>query len=553
MSRANKVKMTASRNNLERCRGGGGFLGRRSYVCSPLATLLALVAAVWFARDATAQTGPRVEWREALEPSLTEAVEKFRTGAPKRMKEGNIRGVAIALVDQQGLVWAEGFGYADLKKRIPVTPSTPFLIGGISQMITSVAVMRAVESGVVDLDEPIKTYIPEFSVHSRYEENPESRITLRRLLSCTAGLPGAAPLGNFFEPSPGISFDDHVESLFGVWMICPVGKGLVYSRPNYDLAAYVLQTATKDPIDEHLKRQVFEPLGMTNTTVNRAEILLRRDRAEGHQFGAAQLPAVNPFLGSGGAYSTASDMARLVEVLLNGGAVRGKRFLEEASVALMQTPAGRMTSGDAYGYRGLGITIEKRAPENTELILYSDGWGFGFTSFLHWYPEYGIGVICLSNEGSNGAFGRLALGLTDQLIGEGIIEKRYPQGHPEETDAVPRWSAWTNHRATPYREEWDEFRGVYPLRFDYKLKWWAQLAAVILGKDEWTPRIKVHEKDGFLCVSESVFFTKLGGLWPRHLEEGLQEVQPGLFISAKGWALDFRGEVARWGNYRLKD
>jgi hypothetical protein len=82
-----------------------------------------------------------------LDPSLKETIEKFREGVPELMKEGKIRGVAIALVDHQGLLWAEGFGYADLKKRIPVTTSTPFLIGGISQLLTAVAIMRGVENG----------------------------------------------------------------------------------------------------------------------------------------------------------------------------------------------------------------------------------------------------------------------------------------------------------------------------------------------------------------------------------------------------------------------
>jgi CubicO group peptidase (beta-lactamase class C family) len=540
MSLTNGVTMIARRKNL----------GCRSLACS----LLALMIAVCPVRQATGQTGSRVEWRESLGPNLKKTVEKFRAEVPSLIDEGGIRGVAIALVDHQGVIWAEGFGRADLKKRIPVTPHTPFPIGGISQLLTALGVMRAVESDVVDLDEPIKTYVPKFMVHSRYEENPESGITLRRLLSYTSGLPGAAPLGNFFEPSPGIPFEDHVESLLGVWLICPVGEAVVYSRPNYDLAAYVLQTVAKESIDEQMKELVFKPLQMTNTTVNRAEILLRRDRAEGHQFGAKELPAVNPFLGSGCAYSTATDLAHLLAMLMNDGVARGERFLEQDTVELMQKPVGRMAPGEGHKYRGLGIMIDKRAPEFTEPIHYSEGWGFGINSFLHWYPEYGIGVVCLSNEGANSAFGRLALGLTDQLIGEGIVEKRYPQPQPEVADCVPKWSAWAEHEATPYKEEWGEFTGLYPLRFDYKLQWWAQLAAVILGKDEWTPRIRIHEKDGFLYVTESTFFTKIiSGLWPRHVEEPLQELKPGVFMSCKGWLLDFRGEVPRWGNYRLKD
>lgn len=425
----------------------GGWICRHSRCCAIVTTLLVLSTTVRSGQVAAAQTESWSERREGLDTRLAMAIDEFRSAVPKKMKEGKIRGAAIALLDGQGVVWSEGFGYADLKERIRVTPRTPFLVGGISTMITATAVMKAVQDGVVELDEPIRTYVPRFNVRSRYEEDPESRITLRHLLGHTSGLPGAAPLGNFFEPSPLIPFDGHVESLFGSWLVCPVGTGLDYGRPNYDLAAYVLQTVSKTPIDRYFKERLFTPLGMTNTTVNRKEILQRRDRAEGHQFAAAELPAVNPFLGSGGAYSTAKDIARLVQLHLNGGEVHGNRFLEESTVALMHSPVASMASS----------------------------------------PDH-------------------------------------------------------------YK-----FYGTYPLRFSsYKLRWWAELAVLILGKDEWTPRIKVHEKDGFLCVTESTFFSKLGDLWPRHVDEGLEEMQPGLFITAKGWVLDFREEAARWGNYRLE-
>jgi CubicO group peptidase (beta-lactamase class C family) len=462
--------------------------------------------------------------------------------------------VAVALVDDRGVVWMEGFGYADLKEKIQVTPRTPFLVGGNAMMITAAAVMKAAQDGIVDLDEPITSYVPDFKVHSRYENDPASRITLRRLLSHTSGLPSAAPLGNFFEPAPMVSFNDHVESLFGSWLICPVGEAGYEGRLNYDLAAYILQTVLKQPIDQLFLEGVFAPLGMTETTVNRREILRRRDRAEGRQFGAKEVPVVNPFLGSGGAYSTAKDMARLVEMHINRGMVQGQRFLGESAVELMQTPMTRMGSSDQYSFQGLGMMIEKRYPKNTELILYNEGWGFGFTTFAHWYPEYGIGVVCLSNEAWNANFGWLALALTDQLIEKGIIEKRFPQTHPTGIDCVPKWNISLDHHPTAYRDDWDEYCGMYPLRFsDYKLKWWAKVAAVILGKDEWTPRIKVYRNDGFLCVTESTFFSKLGGLWPRQVEAGLEAApQPGLFFTASGLSLDFRGETPLWGNYRLK-
>ena len=83
--------------------------------------------------------------------------------------------------------------------------------------------------GLVKLDEPITTYLPDFQINSRYEEHPEQKITLRRLLNFTAGLPVETPVGNYFEPASTASFEDHVRSLYGSWLVCPVGRSFYYS------------------------------------------------------------------------------------------------------------------------------------------------------------------------------------------------------------------------------------------------------------------------------------------------------------------------------------
>jgi CubicO group peptidase (beta-lactamase class C family) len=542
-----------------KCDFGGKHVGR--------ATVLSLVVLGFLAGTLTPlcadipQTG--CYKREGLEPKVEAAIEEFRASVPEMMDKGGVPGAAIALVDDKGIVWTEGFGYRGGKGKQPVTPDTPFMICGLSKLITATAVLLAVQDGVVKLDEPITTYLPDFKVNSRYEEYPEQKITLRRLLNCTAGIPAETPLGNGFEPASTTSFEDHVRSLYGSWLVCPVGSSFFFSNVSYDLAAYTIRRAGGRLFKDYLKERLFTPLGMSHTAVDRQEILDNSERAVGHMWGMAKVPAVHPALGAGAIYSTARDMARFLQLHINQGTLDGHAIVDRSLMETIHAPVGIVSTKPTV-YYGQGIRIDKRAPENTETVLWHDGLGFGFLSLLHWYPEYGVGTVVLTNRLPHSALGELGSTLTDKLIKGKIIAKRFPRPEPDGTGGkgpqtrriafgspIGTWWGWPQHQPTPYKPKWRQYCGTHNLRFnEYKLEWWAHLAVIIWARDEFTPRIAVQEKDGFLCVTESKFFQMVNGL--RSVDEKLQEVKPGVFATKGGGTLDFTREVPTWCNCRLE-
>jgi len=488
--------------------------------------------------------------RQGLDPKVEAVIDEFRASVPQIMDKGGVPGAAIALVDDQGILWAEGFGYMGGKGKRPVTADTPFLISGLSKLITATAVMLAVQDGLVSLDEPITTYLPEFKINSRYEEHPERKITLRRLLNCTAGLPLETPLGNYFEPASSASFEDHVKSVYGSWLVYGAGTGFSYGSVSCDLAGYVIQKVSGKPFEQYVKERIFVPLEMSNSTLDRKEILKNKDRAIGHMMGMDGLPAAYPGLAAGGMYSTARDYARIVQFHINRGVLDGQRILDESLMESIRKPTSLVTR-DPNLYYGMGIHIDKRAPERTEQILWHDGWGFGFMSLLHWYPEYGIGGVVLTNKMPHPVLAELGLTLTDRLIKDKLVAKRFPPSEAGAGHCVGTWWGWPDHKPTPYQPAWRRYCGAHRLRFtEYELEWWARLAILIKGRDEFTPRIKVYEKDGFLCVTESEFFDKIGA--GRHIDEKLQEVNPGIFAAQSGITLDFTRDVPTWRNYRLE-
>ena len=197
------------------------------------------------------------------------------------MQEENVPGLAIAVVDDQNILWEEGFGTTDWDRQMPVTPSTLFSIQSMSKSFTATAAMFAAQDGLVDLDAPITTYLPDFHVNSIFEEHPEQKITLRMLLSHTAGFAHEAPYRRQLR-SPGILFEKHIASISDTWLMFPVGTRYSYSNLGIDLAGYILQVRSGMPFTQYVQEKVLDPLGMKNSTLDVNQVRATPHRAIGH-------------------------------------------------------------------------------------------------------------------------------------------------------------------------------------------------------------------------------------------------------------------------------
>ena len=492
------------------------------------------------------QTGQ--QRREDLKPELATLIDEFRISVLGLMKEGEIPGCAVALIDEKGILWAEGFGTTDFKRGIPVTPDTLFHIGSISKTFTATAILLAVQDGLLDLDEPITTYLPDFKVYSRYEANPEQKITLRHLLSHCAGIPHDTSGCNLLEIND--SFEDRVRSLYRTWLKCPVGEGYSYSGAGYDLAAYVLQEVSHILFQQYMTGRVLHPLGLFHSTIDHNDIHDNVNVAIGHTIGIAENPSAHGLLGAGGIWMSASDLAQFTRLLMNRGTLEGKRFIDDSLMDAMLTPHAVYVE-DQWLY-GLGIMIGKKQIGGRDVyLLQHGGGGGGYSTLYEFYPEYGIGAVVLTNRVPHSVLGDLIVGR--RLLVEDVLKKRYPAPSWDVAQCTPKWMGWVEHTPSAYKPEWKQYCGKYNCRFSgYKIKWWAKLA-LALGLDEYTPRIKVVEKKGYLCLTESKLLQLMNHHPSPQVDERLEEVEPGLFFTASGSALDLRGRVPTWRNYRLNN
>ncbi len=459
--------------------------------------------------------------------------DQYREAMPARMKQRKIPGLAIAVVDREGMLWAAGFGRTG-KGNQAVTPETLFSIQSMSKTFTATAVMTAVQDGLVNLDTPIAKYLPTFTVHSRFEEKPQEKITLRHLLSHTSGLTHEAPVGNNIDSRCG-SFEEHVLSIQQTWLRHRVGEKYSYSNLGIDLAGYILQVRSGQSFVEYMRQKVFEPLGMTSSSMDYDVVRKCSNRAVGHTPSVSQMPLEIPMVAAGGVYTTAADLARFVQFHLNRGVVNGRAVLDPHLLDTMYT-----SSPVSIGY-GLGIAIGKK---HDTYYLNHNGGGFGFLTTMTWYPEYGIGCLVLTNSTNhNDEEVKIGFELLDKLIAEHAVARdtsgRIPpadqfMGKDAKLSALP--GPARAHTPTPYKPEWRRYEGTYKfLLKGFKLD---ALAAVAtgLGYAPGSAKVTVAQKDGYLCLDG----------------EKLEEYEPGLFFTPSGEVLDLRGPVPTWRSIKMK-
>ncbi len=295
------------------------------------------------------------------------------------VSEGKIAG-SVTLVARRGKrVHLESVGHADLEAHRPMRPDTVFWLASQAKPTTAAGVMILVDEGKLSLDDPVSKYIPEFAQVRLRSGPPRHAITVRQCLSHTAGLAqpprnpndGAIPLGQYAASLARLPLEFEPGSAY------EYGYGLT-------VAGRVVEVVSGKPFEVFLQERLFGPLGMKDTTFHPNEAQRRR-LAKTYMPGpnGGLVPAYNPFVTpdatvkrtpepSGGLFSTAPDMARFYQMVLNGGELDGARILSRAAVDEMIRP--QTAGGKALTY-ALGWQIFP-APANPA-GPYLSGYGHG--------------------------------------------------------------------------------------------------------------------------------------------------------------------------------
>ena len=475
--------------------------------------------------------------------SISDVIAQYRAEIPQHMQNSGIPGMAIAIVDDQGVLWQEGFGYTDTDRRIPITPSTLFSIQSMSKSFTATAAMFAAQDGLVDLDAPITDYLPDFHLNSIFEEHPERKMTLRILLSHTAGFAHDTSYGGNNDHA-FYSLEKQIESVTENWLMFPVGTRFSYSNVGIDLAAYILQVRSGMPFGQYVQQKILQPLGMTDTTLDFERVRATSTRAIGHT-GIPLRPPVDFLLpGSGGVWTTAADMARYLQFHINKGMINGKRLLREDLAETMYTPPN-VPAQEAYGEVGyaLGITVD--TIQHTQHFQHGGG-GFGFNDSMVWYPALKLGSVVLSNAHQTDSY---SYKLSEEVLGSiitnhlgeyhekalmaKIIPPAYPSSQIDTLIPLNRLAGLIASKALPEDAAALKRRSTYTGRY----------ISTVWGFP--TETFEIKEFNGKLECSKHDMMSESSQT------NRLTEVQTGLFFSDNGDSLDFTGPVPRIANINL--
>jgi CubicO group peptidase (beta-lactamase class C family)/D-alanyl-D-alanine dipeptidase len=357
--------------------------------------------------------------------AVAQALEQFIT---REIAAKDVPALSIALVDDQTIVWAKGFGFANPKDKVSATAETVYRVGSVSKLFTDLAVMQLVERGVLDLDAPMSRYLPEFK-----PGNPFGKpITLRHLMAHRSGLVREPPVGHYFDPT-NPTLADTIKSLNQTELVYAPETRIKYSNAAVATVGYLLEQMHKEPFPKYLQRTLIEPLGLKRSSFEPSPELVR-DLAtafmwtyHGRTFEAPTFPlGMAP---AGSMYSTVTDLGRFLSVLFAGGRAPGGPILKPATLEQMWTPQFAK-AGEKTGF-GIGFRLSEL--EGRRRIGHG-GAIYGFATELATLPGDKLGVVVVAAKDS--AFGvtqRLAnLALTQMLA----VRQGKPLPPIEETTPV---------------------------------------------------------------------------------------------------------------------
>ncbi|MGH9606224.1 MAG: serine hydrolase [Terracidiphilus sp.] len=254
-----------------------------------------------------------------------------------QLERSDIAGATVLVMQNGNVLLERGYGYSNLKDKTPVDPaSTIFRLASISKLFTWVSVMQLEEQGKLDIDADVNRYL-DFKIRPAFGES----ITLRNLMTHTGGFEEVADDIILTNPKKAPTLrEDLIENQ--PMRLFPPGQIPAYSNYGVGLASYIVQRVSGEPFQQYVEEHIFAPLGMTHSSFYQPlPKQLAGSVSEGYLSSTLKPPMgfeiFNP-VGAGGVSSTAADMGRFGQALLNGGELDGHRILEASTLAQMWTP-----------------------------------------------------------------------------------------------------------------------------------------------------------------------------------------------------------------------
>jgi len=421
-----------------------------------------------------------------LVPRILVEGEKVQTyNLHERMQRFNVPGISVAVFKNGKVIWAKGYGYADVERHLPVDAHTQFQSASISKSVTAFAVLKLAQVRHLDLDRNVNDYLISWKVPDN-DFTRNEKVTIRRLLSHTAGL----NVGGFPGYEKTAKIPDTVGVLEGagnspkVEVVAVPGSKHSYSGGGYVVLQKLVEDLTGKPFVRYMQDELLTPLKMSESSYDPYP---SKNMSLAYQANGKVYPGgwhVYPELAPAGLWTTPSDLAKFCFAVRDASEGTPGAYLSQDLAKQMLTPSMKPEGGDGYG---LGLEFRGK---DLNASFGHGGSNAGFKSEMFYFFRRDLGVVLMTNSDS----GRI---VRNELTRS--ISNLY------QLDLFP---AKTVKRQPMSRAELDAYAGRY--QFDKEKDYY--LTATIEANGDLTLRDLVDGKTNtFVAVAPDKFVDRYSG------------------------------------------
>jgi len=355
---------------------------------------------------------------KAASAGVLEGLDQF---IDKAREDWQVPGIAVAILKGDQVVYAKGFGFRDLDKKLPVTENTLFPIGSATKAFTTFVMGQLADDGKLDFDKPVINYVPEFRL---FDTVATERITPRDLVTHRSGLPRHDFLWYGNTPRTRedmvrrLAYLPNNKDLRGAWQ---------YNNLMFLTAGYMEERLTGKTWEENIRERILLPLGMKRTTLNNTASQQDSDFALGYRqdedtdaVERMEFRDITTMGPAGSINSSVTEMANWVKLNLGDGTVNGKRLIKESTLKELHTPQMSMGEGSPetpeiipVGYAMAWFVDVFRGKTR----LHHGGNIDGFSSMTAFLPREEVGVVVLTNMNGTGLPEIVARHVFDRMTG----------------------------------------------------------------------------------------------------------------------------------------
>ena len=321
----------------------------------------------------------------AADSKLKERLSSVSTFLRGEIERQRIPGLSAAVVVDDELVWAEGFGLADMENSVPALANTVYRVGSISKSITAVGIMKLIRAGKLSLDASARDWVPEYP-------DKKEKITIRHLLGHLSGVREYNSREEYYNREHYDGLLSSLEVFKNDPLRAKPGERFIYSTYGYSLLGIVAERISGVPFNEFIDREVLGPLGMTSSGIENLEAIVPH-RASGYVLSESGELKNSTFVDlsirapGDGMVSTVEDLARFA-VAINMRSILTPELIEQ------MTAVQTTSAGVAIPY-GLGFFVREEG--GRRIIGHGSGGHPQASAFLVMYPDQHVAVAVIAN------------------------------------------------------------------------------------------------------------------------------------------------------------